>query len=509
MSLKLLPDLDYFCSSTHMKKLRSLAFLMAVAILAITGFQTYWLKENYEREQKSLTLKTQAAFRETFFDLQVSKLKFDKKTFQSVDSAGKVKIYMKDDLTREIKIGVRPKKEIISTINVIRDRLKDTLNKKRTELPSTVIVSMDKEGMGMTEEGIHVRKPLPPGGPRGDRVFSLLYGVDSLMDSISVQEIDSAFRLRLKEEHINIPFTIKKLDPEKDEISPANTVTMGLKEPVHYGLQTGNTIPYLLKRISLPLVFSLILIGITVMTFVLLYRNMIRQKRLAEVKNEFISNITHELKTPIATVGVAIEALKNFNAIHDPERTREYLDISSNELHRLGFLVDKVLKLSMFEKKDVDLQYENVDLRQIVNEVTDSLRLQLEKYHAQVDVLQNGEVGLQGDRLHLLSVIFNLLDNALKYSKEDPQIKIELSGRQNEVLINITDNGIGIPTAYQEKVFEKFFRVPHGDVHNAKGYGLGLSYVAEVIKKHHGTIRVESIPSGGSEFIISLPKHRP
>jgi two-component system phosphate regulon sensor histidine kinase PhoR len=254
--------------------------------------------------------------------------------------------------------------------------------------------------------------------------------------------------------------------------------------------------------------FSIILLGITILSFVLLYRTLLKQKRLADLKNEFISNITHELKTPIATVGVAIEALKNFNAINDPQRTKEYLDISSNELQRLGLLVDKVLKLSVFEKQQLELKYEPVNLREIVDEVTASLKLQLEKNNARVSVTQNGDLNLQGDRLHLLSVVFNLLDNAIKYSNSDPSVQIELSGGEQNVELSIKDNGIGISSEYQSKVFEKFFRVPAGDTHNTKGYGLGLSYVAHVVQKHNGIISVDSQPGLGTRFTIILPKQQ-
>lgn len=224
------------------------------------------------------------------------------------------------------------------------------------------------------------------------------------------------------------------------------------------------------------------------------------------IKNEFISNISHELKTPIATVGVAIEALRNFNAIHDAQRTKEYLDISQNELHRLSLLVDKVLKLSMFEKKEIELQLEPVSLKEIVNEVVDSMKLQTEKYHAVVSVEYEGDLELQADRLHLLSVVFNLLDNSLKYSKGDPTVHVALKGENDKVVMSIKDNGIGIAPEFQDKLFEKFFRVPAGNTHNAKGYGLGLSYVSHVVKKHGGTITVDSHPGNGTEFIITLPK---
>ncbi len=235
-------------------------------------------------------------------------------------------------------------------------------------------------------------------------------------------------------------------------------------------------------------------------------RSRLRQRKLADIKNEFISNITHELKTPIATVSVAIEALRSFNASLDPQKTKEYLDISANELQRLSLLVDKVLKLSMFEKKEIELKYEPLNMRQLVDEVTASMRLQFEKRKAVITINAEGDTNLEGDRLHLVSVLFNLLDNALKYTNGKPIIDINIKAPDNQLELIIADNGLGIPPEYHSRIFEKFFRVPHGNLHNAKGYGLGLSYVAHVVEQHKGTIRVESNEGGGSRFIIMLPK---
>jgi two-component system phosphate regulon sensor histidine kinase PhoR len=273
-----------------------------------------------------------------------------------------------------------------------------------------------------------------------------------------------------------------------------------------FEMQAGNAVSYLLQRIAQPILFSFLLLGITLLSFIMLYRNILRQRRLADQKNEFISNITHELKTPLATVGVAIEALRNFNAIDNPAKTKEYLDISLNELQRLNLLVDKVLKLSMFEKKEIELRPEMVNMAGVIEEVTTSLKLQFEKYQAVINIHTNGDTTVTGDRLHLLSIIFNLLDNALKYSNKNPIINISCVSNQSTVTITVSDNGIGIPVIYTKKVFEKFFRVPQGDTHNAKGYGLGLSYVAQVVEKHNGTIKALSNGSSGASFIICLPK---
>jgi len=192
--------------------------------------------------------------------------------------------------------------------------------------------------------------------------------------------------------------------------------------------------------------------------------------------------------------------------LDDPKKTREYLEISQNELQRLSLLVDKVLKLSMFEKKEIELKIETVDLRLLVEEVAASMRLQLEKHKAKLAIQSEGDTTIQGDRLHFISVIFNLLDNALKYSKSNPSIEIDIRQEGEIAQIAVTDNGIGIPIEYKERIFEKFFRVPTGNTHNAKGYGLGLSYVAHVVSKHQGQIAVESQPGIGSRFIIKLPR---
>ena len=204
---------------------------------------------------------------------------------------------------------------------------------------------------------------------------------------------------------------------------------------------------------------------------------------------------------------MAIEALKNFNAIQDQKRTSEYLDISQNELQRLGLLVDKVLKLSMFENRQMVVTPELLNLGDVVNEVINSLRLQAEKQHADIEVNLAGNLNTRGDRMHLQSVVFNLLDNALKYSRDNVKISVDLKEDGDNLLLRVSDNGIGIPPHYQKKIFDKFFRVPAGDTHNAKGHGLGLSYVSQVIRQHNGSILVESNEGEGSIFTVSLPKN--
>lgn len=482
--------------------------LMAVTILVIAGFQVYWLKNNYDREKHSMQIKANVAFQETVRNLQAIKLKLKEPfRFDSIHQ-GKMRVIVDGDLHgSDVNVRVTPKREIVTIVDALRDEIKDSL--KNAGLRSGVIV------MNKNERLHYVPKDSSPRAIErrfegGNKILDFLYGVDSLQDSLQIPEITAAYQKRIDKEALPIPFHVTRVDKmsTNDDLDFSD-VTVGFANPVTYHLSLGNTFPYLIKRITLQILFSIFLVGVTILSFVLLYRNILKQQRLAALKNEFIGNITHELKTPIATVGVAIEALKNFNAIRDPQRTKEYLDISSNELQRLSLLVDKVLKLSMFEKKEIELKYERIELKEVVDEVVTSMRLQIEKYNAIVNVTREGDTHLDADRLHLLSIVFNLLDNALKYGKDKCFVQMDLKGDDQSVQLSVADNGIGIAPEYRNKVFEKFFRVPMGNTHNAKGYGLGLSYVAHVVEKHRGKISVESKPGDGTRFTITLPKNMP
>lgn len=477
--------------------------LMLLAILAIVVFQGYWLRKNYRDEQQNLHLRTNVLFRETIQRLQVEKLKLD---------------------TSNVKIRVSPNLPgVNATFQTFKFSDTSLARKKRM---ASVIYSLNKtyrysrnDSSPAKIDSVHIIGP--PAGMTGmhsarpnERIIQFLQGVDSMQDSITIKEAATRYAAALEKEQIQLSFAITRAPAAiLDELmgppnlEADNTVTVGFKEPYTLALELHQTIPWILKKLVPQILVSILLVGLTIFSFVLMYRNFRRQRKLTRLKNDFISNITHELKTPIATVSVAIEALRNFNALHDPKRTAEYLDISANELQRLSLLVDKVLKLSMFEKQQIELNGEPFDLKQLVEEVVASMRLQFEKYKAKVNIqVQGDDFMIQADRMHITSVIFNLLDNALKYSKAHPVIQVDLVAEPQTVEMSVTDNGIGISTEYQKKIFDKFFRVPTGDTHNVKGYGLGLSYVAYIMDRHKGAILVESQPGIGTRFTTKLPK---
>ncbi len=458
--------------------------LMGLTILGIAAFQTYWLNKAYEREKRTMEIRSNMAFRESVYSLQASKLNLDKLMGEPERSeSGKS--------TSSYRMRVSAAQKVTRMFNELHQKVSDSAHQGRAYVVEQLRADSQNVKMKFRNQG---------------RLMKMLYDVEDAQDTITLKEIKADFSKRMAQQNMDVPFRITREERPSDDERGFNKVTIGFRNPVTYQLLLEDTFPYLIKKIAAPILLSIFLVAFTVVSFFLLYRNLIRQRRLAEIKNEFISNITHELKTPIATVSVAIEALRSFNANMDAQKTKEYLDISSNELQRLSLLVDKVLKLSMFEKTEVELKYEPLDMRALIDEVTSSMRLQFEKHHAVVKIHTEGDTRLEGDRLHLVSVIFNLMDNALKYGNGNPEISVSVQGGPNKLSLCITDNGIGVPAEYRERIFEKFFRVPTGNLHNAKGYGLGLSYVAHVIKKHNGTIRVESVEGTGSRFVITLPK---
>ena len=477
-------------------RLRISLVLMMVSMVLLAAFQGWWLHKSYREEKETLGIRTSSLFRETLYGLQASKLKLDS----------------------NFNIRIPSRANAIGVVNtILTASALDTLRTRELPIPppkGKLIVTVDHTRRRDTSVKSFVR--FAPPDRISDKIFDVMLAAESPKDTLKIAEIKQAFNKVLGTQQIDVPYSVsrhegvvltdRRLQNKMTALPAKQEVSVGFLQPVTYKLELGNTFPYLLKQITPELLFAAFLLTVTIMSFLMLYRNLVAQKKLAGIKNEFISNITHELKTPIATVSVTIEALKNFNALHDPQKTKEYLDISQNELQRLSLLVDKVLKLSMFENKAIELKPEVLDLGSIVEDVAASMRLQFEKYKAQISIEVQGDTTVKGDKLHLTSVVFNLLDNALKYSKAYPSIRIEITEEQDVVQLIVIDNGIGIAPEYRDRIFEKFFRVPAGDTHNAKGYGLGLSYTAHVVQKHNGTIEVESQPGIGSRFIVKLPK---
>ena len=248
---------------------------------------------------------------------------------------------------------------------------------------------------------------------------------------------------------------------------------------------------------------SLVLFLILAFSFWFLIHTMLKQKSLEEMKSDFTNNITHELKTPVAVAYAANDALLNFDAGNDPEKRREYLEISQGQLEKLEGMIEQILSMSMESRKTFELKRETIELEPLLQKLADQHILSAGKpCDIHIDV-EDGLV-LDADRFHLSNIVSNLIDNAIKYSGESVRIDITAKATDEGVEIRVLDNGIGIAPDKQKHIFDKFYRVPTGNIHDVKGYGLGLYYAKTMVEKHGGTIEVSSTPGKGSEFILTL-----
>lgn len=266
---------------------------------------------------------------------------------------------------------------------------------------------------------------------------------------------------------------------------------------------------YLLRSVRTMAGASLTLaLIILIISFVAIYV-IFRQKRLSEIKNDFVNNMTHELKTPISTISLASQMLADQSLGNDAIKLEHISSLIQQESKRLGNQVERVLQMSILEEGKMNLRIQPLNFDTLVRQAVDKISLQIQNKNGSVILdLNGGHDPIEGDETHLTNVLFNLIDNAMKYCHQAPVIRISTRSLTRTIQVKISDNGIGISKEYLDKIFDKFFRVPTGNVHDVKGFGLGLSYVKKVIGQHHGKIRVTSDPAGGTTFTLIIPKYQ-
>lgn len=252
---------------------------------------------------------------------------------------------------------------------------------------------------------------------------------------------------------------------------------------------------------------SSLLITLFIITmFTLALYVMFKQKRLSEIKNDFVNNMTHELKTPISTISLASQMLNDRSIPMEQKNFGQISRIIQTESKQLGFQVERVLQMAIFDHGQLKLKKEEIDLHDIIETVAQNFLLQIDKREGRLEFLPEADnTVIQGDQMHITNVISNLLENAMKYTKSTPEIRIITRNEGDSVIVSVIDNGIGISKEDQKRIFDKFYRVPTGNIHNVKGFGLGLSYVKLIVEQHQGSIKLKSEPNKGSQFDIVLP----
>ena len=273
---------------------------------------------------------------------------------------------------------------------------------------------------------------------------------------------------------------------------------------LHFPTETQVIWAGLWKILLLSLFFVAVILGCFIYTILVIFR----QKKLSEMKNDFINNMTHEFKTPIATISLASDSITNALVINNPDKVRRFADIIKQENKRMNGQVEKVLQMALIDRDTIKLNFTAINLHEVINQALGNISLQVEKKDGIVSSnLKADRPVVEGDMNHISNVINNLLDNANKYSPEKPDITVSTRNMSNGVEMTISDKGIGMTKEAKKKIFEKFYRVHTGNLHDVKGFGLGLAYVKAMVTAHKGSIDVRSELGKGSSFIVFLPFH--
>lgn len=295
-------------------------------------------------------------------------------------------------------------------------------------------------------------------------------------------------------------------NPEETRFASTSQFMKSKDFMYYFGIHFPGIQSYLWRELSVVIIFSAAVILITIFfgysIFIIL-----KQRRLSELQREFINTMTHEFKTPISTINIAADVLANEEIVKTPERLSTYTSLIKQENTRLNSQVERVLQLARLERKNFGLRKEHLNLNDLIRSVCESFEMNARKQNFEIHYqLEAGNADIVADKLHLTNMLFNLIDNAVKYRKEELVITVSTKNQQKNIVLQIEDTGIGISKENIKKVFNLFYRVPTGNLHDVKGFGLGLYYVRSICRKHRWNIHLESEPGAGSRFVITIPQ---
>jgi two-component system phosphate regulon sensor histidine kinase PhoR len=291
----------------------------------------------------------------------------------------------------------------------------------------------------------------------------------------------------------------EKLEDEESYLAPDHNLLyyFGIKFPTRTG--------YIWQKMQLVVFLSVILL-LTIAFFIYSIIVILKQRRLATMQKDFIDNMTHEFKTPLSTIRIAASVFQRDEYVAADSRLSRYAQLIHQQYERLNNQVEKVLQISRIEKGNFEIKKENIDLKALLPQLVNSVRARTDELAGELSThFSDGPMPVLADPLHLSNIIHNLLDNAVKYGGSPPKIEISARRSKGQLILAVSDHGPGIPAELHERLFEKFYRIPTGDVHDVKGFGLGLFYVKQICRAHGWTIRLNSQPDKGTTFLIQIP----
>ncbi len=471
--------------------------------LLLTGFVIQWLFSQYH-EEKNLLLKELTGFYlkshdevldtllfKTYIDPVLSENRIiimDHRMIRS-DSAGKKVIWMSKTTGSNHGESLNDTTVVTVKIKQGRDSTgKNTMLAKRNGLPDEMLLKSLKLIIAHTGDTVNMQNP-----------------EEELSEKIDTSKFKKYFHQRVLAN--GMKFNISWISGKSDtgHLRQGEEIVV---EPIHELSLPGAAIAgyrdYLLGRILTQIIFGLVLVFITALAFIIAYRSLRNHMILNNLRTEFVNNITHELKTPVSTIMIALEALGKFNMKKEPEKMEEYLRLASAETQRLGELINRVLDHTLLEQKEHPLELSDINLNHLIEDVVETMNSKLNSEGTIEFNSREDNLTISGDPLYIKGVLINLIDNSIKYCDKEPVITITADRLGEDIIVEINDNGPGIPEEYQKKIFEKFFRLPSDNIHNVKGYGLGLNFASLVMKLHKGSIEVRNLRQGCS-FILKFP----
>jgi|SRR5690554_720906 len=512
------------------RKLILLITAASISMVALIAIQVYWIDAAVETQHKKFDQSVMEAMSGALEKMEKEEA-ITKVTSKLFPSSEIDKSFHTDSVINidQFPLGDPFQKQLITKKEPQRsDQLNIQFTPPITRDSSLFIIRKTQKRVLSTNINVDIKDQLAQKATLINEIVNELALIsinNDYNERVSEADIKSLFDQELKKAGINTPHILDIFDAETQQLSfnknksiesdIINTPYRLSLMPNDYHIESDQLLlyfpkhnNYMLKNIWEILVLSFLLILILILLFYSSISTIFKQKQLSQVKNDFINNMTHELKTPISTISLACEALSDQSLNIDEGRKSTYIGMIDDENKRLSILVDNVLKSSVWDSTNLSLKTEVVAANDIIEKVAHSFRIQLSKKSGQLILNLKAKNDLLNlDKVHFSNVIFNLLDNANKYTPENPIIELSSCDDENYFYLSVKDNGIGISKENQKKIFDKFYRVSTGNLHDVKGFGLGLSYVKRVVELHQGEIRLNSTKGQGTTVIIKILKN--